>query len=191
MQRPDEQKRQKIIDTAARLFATRPFHEVRLEDVATAATVGKGTLYVYFNSKEDLYWSAIRDGLSNLQAQVSQEVEQAVNAEQALERIVRRLAGFAFAHPEFFELIRRTADTQANEHLLRQHAELRQLILAVLKRGVREGIWYDPHPELTAVFIPGFVRSAIMYGPSGTTEELLVQHILRLLRTGLNKREPR
>ena len=57
MQRPDEQKRQLIIDTAARFFATQPFHKVRLDDVAAAAQVGKGTLYIYFKSKEDLYVS--------------------------------------------------------------------------------------------------------------------------------------
>jgi len=53
MQRPDEKKRQLIANTAAKLFATRPFHKVKLDDVASAAGVGKGTLYIYFKSKEE------------------------------------------------------------------------------------------------------------------------------------------
>src|SRR4051812_13319197 len=57
MQRPDEKKRAQIVATAARLFATRPYHKVRLEDIATDARIGKGTLYIYFDNKEDLYFS--------------------------------------------------------------------------------------------------------------------------------------
>ena len=69
MQRPNDKKRRKITDTAARLFATRPFHKVRLDDVAAAAHVGKGTLYVYFKSKDDLYRSLVFDGLIMLDLQ--------------------------------------------------------------------------------------------------------------------------
>jgi AcrR family transcriptional regulator len=51
MQRLKEAKREAILETAAKLFAQRPFHEVRLEDVASAAHIGKGTVYIYFKSK--------------------------------------------------------------------------------------------------------------------------------------------
>src|SRR6266480_3299827 len=66
MQRPDEKKRALITATAARLFATQPFHKVRLDDIAAEAKIGKGTLYIYFDSKEDLYFSLIYDGLGRL-----------------------------------------------------------------------------------------------------------------------------
>src|SRR4051812_30830480 len=66
MQRPDEKKRALITATAARLFATRPFHKVRLEDIAAEAKVGKGTVYIYFDDKEDLYFSIIYEGFARL-----------------------------------------------------------------------------------------------------------------------------
>ena len=50
-------KEQRILDTAADLFARQPFHKVLLSDVARVASVGKGTLYLYFKSKEDLYFA--------------------------------------------------------------------------------------------------------------------------------------
>ena len=46
MQVRSEKKRGEIMSVAARLFASKPFHEVRLEHVAAQARVGKGTLYV-------------------------------------------------------------------------------------------------------------------------------------------------
>lgn len=44
MQRPDDAKRRQILDTAARLFAAKPFQEVKLDDIAAAAKLGKGTI---------------------------------------------------------------------------------------------------------------------------------------------------
>ena len=49
------QQADKVLDAAARLFGTQRFHEVRMEDIAAEATVGKGTLYRYFNDKEELF----------------------------------------------------------------------------------------------------------------------------------------
>src|SRR5687768_18484999 len=122
MQRPDQKKRDTITATAARMFATRPYHEVRLDDIAAAAKIGKGTLYVYFENKEDLYFSLIYDGFARLvdrlkerlgsgaatgdEAGTANGAEPELPAPEALERIVRELVGFAFAHPHFFELMR-------------------------------------------------------------------------------------
>jgi AcrR family transcriptional regulator len=56
----DENKRRLIVQTAVRLFSELPFHKVRLDDVAEAAGVGKGTVYIYFKNKDLLkWWSAL------------------------------------------------------------------------------------------------------------------------------------
>src|SRR5580658_9843378 len=60
----DENKRKIIIETAVRLFSEQPFNKVRLDDVAEAAGVGKGTVYIYFKNKEELYYSLIYEGLA-------------------------------------------------------------------------------------------------------------------------------
>ena len=46
MQRIDEEKRKRILEIAGRLFQECPFHDVRLEDVAAKARIGKGTIYI-------------------------------------------------------------------------------------------------------------------------------------------------
>src|ERR1700730_12021813 len=45
----------KILQAAGHLFGSQRFHEVRMEDIASEAEVGKGTLYRYFSDKEELY----------------------------------------------------------------------------------------------------------------------------------------
>jgi AcrR family transcriptional regulator len=56
-QRKKEQTRQAIADAARRLFDRRGFEEVTVAEVARAADVSEGTVFNYFPSKEDLYYS--------------------------------------------------------------------------------------------------------------------------------------
>src|SRR5262245_18615534 len=49
------QQADKMLNAAARLFGTQRFHEVRMEDIAAEAAVGKGTIYRYFSDKDELY----------------------------------------------------------------------------------------------------------------------------------------
>lgn len=58
-----------IIEAALHLFGERGFAATKLEDVAAAAGIGKGTVYLYFPTKEDLFRAVVRQAvLPNLQA---------------------------------------------------------------------------------------------------------------------------
>ena len=48
---------------ALELFVERGYAATRLEDVAKRAGVSKGTLYLYFDSKEELFKAVVREGL--------------------------------------------------------------------------------------------------------------------------------
>jgi AcrR family transcriptional regulator len=50
-----KENRLRILEAASRLFYYRRFHEVKMEEIAEAAGMGKGTIYEYFSSKEDLF----------------------------------------------------------------------------------------------------------------------------------------
>jgi len=65
-----EVRRQTILKAALATFAERGFAAARLDDVAARAGVAKGTLYLYFHSKEALFEALIRDAISPLLAQV-------------------------------------------------------------------------------------------------------------------------
>lgn len=49
-----ERRRNDILDAAETLWMADPEHELRIEDVARAAGVAKGTVYLYFRSKEEM-----------------------------------------------------------------------------------------------------------------------------------------
>lgn len=54
IQRKRQAKEREIYETAARLFAERGYHATRMEDIAAALDMQKGSLYYYFPSKEEL-----------------------------------------------------------------------------------------------------------------------------------------
>lgn len=55
-------KRERIIDAAIKLFTRLGYHETKLDEVARQAEIAKGTLYLYFKSKEDLFVQCLFDG---------------------------------------------------------------------------------------------------------------------------------
>lgn len=59
MQKKKEKTMNRIFDSAEALFAQKSFYDVKIEDIAKNAGVGKGTVYTYFKSKEELLLKAI------------------------------------------------------------------------------------------------------------------------------------
>jgi AcrR family transcriptional regulator len=66
----DPVKIQRIIDAAAKLFAERHYHEVRMDDIAAKASVAKGTIYLHFKDKDDLYQALTLDSLRKLSERI-------------------------------------------------------------------------------------------------------------------------
>lgn len=61
--RRKEARPQEILDAALAEFASRGFAAARMEDIAARAGVTKGTLYLYFASKEELFKSLVRESI--------------------------------------------------------------------------------------------------------------------------------
>jgi AcrR family transcriptional regulator len=185
MQRPNPEKLGDILQAAAKLFAARPFHGVRLEDIAAEAGVGKGTLYVYFDSKEDLYIRLIRDGFARVVGRVREGLAAARGSRDQLSVIATELVEFAFSYPDLYRVMRSGMLTPDDAELQRSRQELAELVSSVLRDGTAAGALHDPFPELTTQFILSFVRGAALYPPRGMTKEALREHLLRVLMQGI------
>ena len=84
MRTADPAKVRRIIDAAIQLFAERPFHEVRMEDIAARAQVAKGTLYLHYKDKEDLFLGIMNDGLQSLVERLEESLEAEMPPEEKL-----------------------------------------------------------------------------------------------------------
>ena len=63
-ERRKEARPAEIVAAALHLFSDRGFAATRLEDVATVAGVSKGTVYLYFESKEQLFEAVVREAIT-------------------------------------------------------------------------------------------------------------------------------
>jgi AcrR family transcriptional regulator len=75
-QRRKQARPQELLDAALELFVERGFAATRSEDVAARAGVSKGTLYLYYPSKEELLKEVIRHNVVNLIAEGADIVRQ-------------------------------------------------------------------------------------------------------------------
>lgn len=74
--RRKEARPEEITAAALELFIERGFAGTRLEDIAARAGISKGTLYLYFANKEDLFKAVVREGLVSPIAKMRGLVEQ-------------------------------------------------------------------------------------------------------------------
>ena len=86
-----------IVRCAAEIFSQREFHEVLTDDIAHRLGIGKGTIYRYFGSKEELYLAAIGEGLNGLHAAVTTVLQQDAPLETTIEAVVRTMVDLLLA----------------------------------------------------------------------------------------------
>lgn len=96
--RRKEARPQEIVDAALEVFAERGYAAARLEDVASRAGVSKGTLYLYFPNKEELFKAVIRSAiLPNLELAERLLAEFPGPSMDILERLLSGIAGKVMA----------------------------------------------------------------------------------------------
>src|SRR2546423_13192769 len=88
------EKEQQIVRAAAEVFARRDFHLVLMDDVAARAGVGKGTLYRYFPTKDELFLATVLRGLDESHAGFLRVFDEDAPLEKILETAVARMLGY-------------------------------------------------------------------------------------------------
>ncbi|MEO8702043.1 MAG: TetR/AcrR family transcriptional regulator [Kofleriaceae bacterium] len=126
-----DDKRRRILDAALKTFAERGFHGTSVPEVATAAGVGTGTLYRYFEHKEALVNEVYRDAKLRLRAALldgmaNPDTYQAHSAERWFAELWRRLGAFAHGEPDAFRFL------EMQDHIAYLDAESRQVELSVI-----------------------------------------------------------
>jgi AcrR family transcriptional regulator len=159
-------KRHQIMLAAEKLFTSRRFHEITMEDVAQAARVGKGTIYMYFQDKDDLFFQMASAGFDEmcdiLQRRVPGDApfqEQLLSACAEIARFFerrRQLLGVQQAE----ELRMSWSRGKTRDRWMAQREKLVATVAAILSRGAAEGkVRPDYPPEVLANLLLGLLRA--------------------------------
>ncbi|BBB59314.1 hypothetical protein UNDKW_1041 [Undibacterium sp. KW1] len=87
-ERRKDARPQELLAAALDLFVERGFAATRLDDVARAAGVSKGTLYLYFSSKEELFKAVVRESIVPLIGEAEGVIDQFEGSSEELFRLI-------------------------------------------------------------------------------------------------------
>ena len=138
------EKLNRILVSASELFATSEFHLVCMEEIAQKAGVGKGTLYNLFDSKDDLYFSIIRQKLSELLSLLENTYDGRDEPLKNLRSLIIHLHKFMTKHHHFYRIWKREANTiNGSEEFVEIRGlqeRIDDLVLTVLRNAEKSGI---------------------------------------------------
>jgi AcrR family transcriptional regulator len=151
-------KKECILVEAARAFARWGFKKASIDEIARAAGVAKGTVYLAAESKEDLFYQALHREVRQWTAEVSKVIDPRVPADQLLSRLLEA----SMQHLERRPLVRALLFGEAMKVLPAwsdRLFELRRLgganLTEVLRLGVRQGVFRE---ELDVDVVAGLLQ---------------------------------
>jgi AcrR family transcriptional regulator len=176
---PHDDKRQRILAAATAVFAERDFHRVQVSDVASRAGVGKGTVYLYFPTKDDLHRVALQASLERLAGDVEAAAEETGPVDATLEAIVLCILRFFWRRQHLLTLVQRYEQRRGGH---RRHRVL-LAVEEVLARHRLAGANGSRH--LAAAFLLGLARAAILEHGGGDRPEDTARWVVEIYLHGL------
>ncbi|MBN1837221.1 MAG: TetR/AcrR family transcriptional regulator [Spirochaetales bacterium] len=137
-----EIKRKRILEAALKLFARKGFGATAMDEVARSARLAKGTVYLYFKDKEDLYAQVVLDVLDRLQASVVERYQESRGVVEKLRGVAEAQILFFSRNRDFFRLFSLLQSTDAvvvHRRLFTPLLEKRRLLEAFLQELFEEG----------------------------------------------------
>ncbi len=159
-------KPQQIMQAAERLFTSRRFHEITMDDVAAAAGIAKGTIYTYFPDKDELFFQTATSGFEELCELIGRRVPDDAPFEEQLLGACRQISDFFGKRHQLLRMM------QAEEgRMSRYRGGLRQrwqekrkklvaAVASILTKGVSDGLLREDVPvEVLASMLLGMLRT--------------------------------
>ncbi|MBN2012363.1 TetR/AcrR family transcriptional regulator [candidate division KSB1 bacterium] len=170
-EREKEQRTNDIIDAAERVFAEKGVSAATMDDVATEAELSKGTLYLYFKSKEELYRAINVRGFMKLIELFREAIQSESTGLQQVRAIGRAYLNYSKDYPDYFNAMLHfessdmVPDFEAGSieaNCVAKGHDALDLVVEALNNGIADGsIRKDVNPQKTAVILWGFCTGFI------------------------------
>jgi AcrR family transcriptional regulator len=160
--------RNAILDAAEHVFAERGFEAARVQDIAERAGLAVGTIYNYFEQKEDVLFALLEERTSAFLEAFQASASDPADFKGRLLARVARLLDYVRSHRPFFQLASEhglfgTASTTAEALLggrkLPHAGRYEQAVLRLVEEGLAQGVLTPLPPLLLAVHLRSSIRS--------------------------------
>src|SRR5580700_852174 len=99
-----ERKHEAILDAARTVFSREGYADTSVDDIASEAGIAKGTVYLYFKSKEELYLAALARDIRVFAEKAREEMESAPTFREKIEAFLRVRLEYCRAHEDFLRI---------------------------------------------------------------------------------------
>ncbi|HYB99294.1 MAG TPA: helix-turn-helix domain-containing protein [Candidatus Limnocylindrales bacterium] len=180
--------RERLLESATRLFAQRGLHRVTTHDIARDAGVAAGTFYLHFKDKSDVYRHILFTAIEDLRAAVIAAVSNAATQRDALRARAEVIVGFAETNRDLVRILfSHDSETAAIEADVLTH--LAAGLEARFRREMTQGIFpSDLDPAATAQALVGMTARLIDWwteDPKRAPREQILHTIVRLQMNGI------
>lgn len=150
MESYESDKRELILSAAMNLFRRFNYDKTSMEDIAKEARIGKGTIYYYFKSKEDILLELIEREFSQLYEELSEMLESSLSFDEKFAKFIEVPIEGLMKHSTFtLEVFNRLPDMLLNRlesYIREQKKRMQSIVLQIFNEGKEQGVLRDDIP---------------------------------------------
>jgi TetR/AcrR family transcriptional regulator len=147
-EREKEHRKEEIVDAAQKLFFEKGLQAATLDDIAEAAELSKGTIYLYYKSKEDLYLAVMMRGMQTLHEMFDARIKTEPDVVKALMALQETYLDFFHKHRSYFRMLHflqtpqfhKQVSSEMMQEALLVNQKIWNVAIAIIERGINEGI---------------------------------------------------
>lgn len=160
-----ELREKQIKEAALRLFSEKGFHNTTVTQIAEAADLGKGTIYWYWKSKEELAFSLVSDMLHDfaLLIEAARDAEGPVVAR--FKDLVAKVAELYYQETEYLRLLWKFRvdrsyifSEEYTEQVASYYLRMRKALEGMIEEGIAGGELQEVDPKRAAFILLGIVE---------------------------------
>ena len=157
-ERERQKRRQDIIDAACKVLSEKGFANATVDDVSNRVELAKGTIYLYFKTKEELFMSVFIKGLDNLLDKYRKTAVLGIEPDEMLDRLA---LSFYRYYKEDINYIKTSAyllqedimnkiPVELSNEINRKAGMALKILADVIQRGIDNGDFIDVNPSQVA-----------------------------------------
>ena len=187
-----EGRRDTILKTARDLFLTKGYAAAGMDEIAEAAGLSVGTVYLYFSSKPLLYLSLLESALEHQERALRRAALKGGTATEKILRLAESYADYFLREPEYFQALiflqhgdLRIPESEAlAQRLAKRGEELLKFVARIIEAGIERAEFRPVDAFNTALFLWGAWNGVIGLTLRKDPLRLERKHLKNLVRFG-------
>ena len=163
-----EARREEILSAAERLFSKHGFFKTNMAEIARVAQFAMGTVYRFFQSKEDIYISLLEQKIEELAKLLEEHVSVAQTATDKIMAVIQVKLAFADRNRDFFRIyvsewsgFEWTVKSAFGDRIWKRYLAQIELVADLVRGGIRSGEFQKVDPEDASLALHGMLNSTM------------------------------